>query len=101
MDLAAHITVMASTTHVSLPKAFNSCNTTEWFQCYEICCHVNGWDNDKMEIKLSTVLEDKELVIWHRMIIRTMRKQKKKIVDVIMPVSFVSLDDFTNTLNGQ
>ena len=55
---------MSSVTHVSLPKTFDSGKVSEWFQRFEICCRANGWDNDKMALKLPTLLEGEALAVW-------------------------------------
>lgn len=84
-------------THVSLPKTFDTGKASEWFQRFEICCRANGWDNDKMALKLPTLLEGEALAVWLEL---TADEQKdyaatrKKIIDAIKPMSFISLDDF-------
>ena len=55
---------MASSTHVTLPKTFDTGKASEWFQRFEICCRANGWDNDKMALKLPTLLEGEALAVW-------------------------------------
>ena len=92
---------MANTTHVSLPKAFDSGNAAEWFQRYEICCRANSWENDKMALKLPTLLEGEALAIWLELTQDEQKdyaRTKKKIIYAIMPLSFVSLDDFHKRL---
>lgn len=87
---------MAST-HVSLPKPFNTGDATEWFQRYEICSRANSWDDEKKALKLPTLLEGEALAVWLEL---TEDEQtdyavtKRKIIDAIMPVRFVSLEDF-------
>ena len=88
---------MSSTTHVSLPKTFDTGKASEWFQRYEICCRANGWDADKMALKLPTLLEGEALAIWLELTQdeqKSYETTKKKIIDAIMPMSFISLDDF-------
>ena len=88
---------MASTTHVSLSKTFDTGKALEWFQRYEICCRVNRWDSDKMALKLPTLLEDEALAVWLELTQdeqKNYETTKKKIIDAIMPMSFISLDDF-------
>jgi len=88
---------MASTTHVSLPKTFDTGNASEWFQRFEICSHTNGWDKDKMELKLPTLLEGEALAVWVELTgdeQKDYTATKKKIIDAIKPMSFVSLEDF-------
>ena len=92
---------MSSATHVSLPKTFDSGKASEWFKRFEICCHANGWDNDKMALKLPTLLEGEALAIWLELTEDEQRDYtvtKKKIVDAIKPMSFISLDDFHKRL---
>ena len=55
---------MSSTTHVSLPKTFDTGNASEWFQRFEICGRANGWANDKMALELPTLLEGEALAVW-------------------------------------
>ena len=88
---------MASMTHVSLPKTFDTGKASEWFQRFEICCHANGWDNDKMALKLPTLLEGEALAVWLELTLEEQKDYaitKKKIIDAIIPMSFISLDDF-------
>ena len=88
---------MSSATRVSLPKTFDSGKASEWFKRLEICCCANGWDNDKMALKLPTLLEGKALAIRLELTEDEQRDNtmtKKKIVDAIKPMSFISLDDF-------
>ena len=88
---------MSSVTHVSLPKTFDSGKASEWFQHFEIYCQANGWDNDKMALKLPTLLEGEALAVWLEL---TKEEQKdysvtkKKIINAIKPMSLISLDDF-------
>ena len=88
---------MSSTTHVSLPKTFDTGKASEWFQRYKICCRANGWDADKMAPKLPTLLEGEALAIWLELTEdeqKNYETTKKKIIDAIMPMSFISLDTF-------
>ena len=84
-------------THVSLPKTFDTGKASEWFQRFEICCCANGWDNDKMALKLPTLLEGEALAVWLELTLEEQKDYaitKKKIINAIKPMSFVSLDDF-------
>ena len=88
---------MSSTTHISLPKTFDTGKASEWFQRFEICSRANGWDNDKMALKLPTLLEGEALAIWLELTTDEQKDYavtKKKITDAIKPMSFISLDDF-------
>lgn len=88
---------MSSVTHVSLPKTFDSGKASEWFQRFEICCRANGWDNDKMALKLPTLLEGEALAVWLELTEDEQKDYsvtKQKIIDAIKPMSFISLDDF-------
>ena len=88
---------MSSVTHVSLPKTFDSGKVSEWFQRFEICCRANGWDNDKMALKLPTLLEGEALAVWLELTAEEQKDYsatKRKIIDAIKPMSFISLDDF-------
>ena len=83
--------------HISLPKPFASGDVVEWFQWYEICCRANAWDADKKALKLQTLLEDEALAVWLELTDEQQKDYavtKAKIIDAIMPMEFVSLDDF-------
>ena len=63
-----------------------------------ICSCTNGYDNEKMVLKLPLLLEGKALAIWLEF---TTNKQKdyaaskKKIINAIKQMSFIiSLDNF-------
>ena len=59
---------------------------------------ANGWDACKMALKLPTLLEGEALAIWLELTQDEKKNyettKKKKIIDAIMPMSFISLDDF-------
>ena len=83
--------------HISLPKPFSSGNAVEWFQHYEICSCANSWENDKKALKLPTLLEGKALAIWLELAEEEQKDYngtKKRIIEGIMPMRFVSLQDF-------
>ena len=83
--------------HVSLPKTFDTGKALEWFQRFEIYCRANGWDNDKMALKLPTLLEGEALAVWLDLTDDERKDYavtKQKIVDAFKPMSFISLDDF-------
>ena len=54
---------MSNVTHVSLLRTFDSGKASEWFKHFEICCRANEWDNDKMALKLPTLLEGEALAV--------------------------------------
>ena len=88
---------MTSHVHVSLPKPFSTGDAVEWFQRYEICSRANSWDNDKKVLKLPTLLEGEALAVWLELTEDEQKDYavtKKKIVEAIMPMRFVSLEDF-------
>ena len=88
---------MSSVTHSSLLKTVDTGKAFEWCQRVEICCRANGWDNDKMALKLPTLLEGEALAIWLELTEEEQKDYavtKKKIIDTIKPMSFISLDDF-------
>ena len=86
-----------ATSHVSLPKPFSTGDAVEWFQRYEICSRANSWDDDKKALKLPTLLEGEALAIWLELTEEEQKDYnvtKKKIIEAIMPMRFVSLQDF-------
>ena len=88
---------MSSVTHISLPKTFDTERALEWFKRFEICCHANGWDNDKIALKLPTLLEGEALAVWLELMKEGQKNYnvtKKKIINAIKPMSLSSLDDF-------
>ncbi len=50
--------------HISVPKPFAAGDTDEWFQRFEICCRVNGWNEETKALKLPTLLEGEALAVW-------------------------------------
>ena len=83
--------------HISLPRPFASGDVVEWFQRYEICCRANAWDAEKKALKLPTLLEGEALAVWLELTEEQQKDYdgtKAKIIDAIMPMRFVSLDDF-------
>ena len=88
---------MSSVTYVSLPKKFDTGKASEWFKCFEICCRANGWNNDKMALKLLTLLEGKALAAWLELMEEEQKNydvMKKKIIDALKPMSVISLNNF-------
>ena len=83
--------------HISLPKPFSSGDANEWFQRFEICSKANGWDNAKKALKLPTLLEGEALAVWLELSEEqqeTYATAKKEISTALMPMEFVSLDEF-------
>ena len=83
--------------HISLPKPFSSGDVKEWFQRFEICARVNGWEAATKAIKLPTLLEGEALAIWLELTQEQQedyRAAKKEIEKAMVPMGFVSLDDF-------
>ena len=88
---------MATSSHVSLPKPFSTGDAVEWFQRFEICSRANEWNDAKKVLKLPTLLEGEALAVWIELTDDEQKDYaitKKKIIDAIMPVRFVSLADF-------
>ena len=85
---------MATSSHVSLPKPFSTGHAVEWFQ---ICSRANEWNDAKKALKLPTLLEGEALAVWIELTDDEQKDYavtKKKIIDAIMPMRFVSLTDF-------
>ena len=85
---------MATSSHVSLPKPFSTGDAVEWFQRFEICSRANEWNDAKKTLKLPTLLE---VAVWIELTDDEQKDYavtKKKIIDAIMPMRFVSLTDF-------
>ena len=88
---------MATSSHISLPKPFSTGDAVEWFQRFEICSRANEWNDAKKALKLPTLLEGEALAVWVELTDDEQKDYavtKKKIIDAIMPMQFVSLDDF-------
>ena len=83
--------------HISVPKPFASGDANEWFKRYEICCKANGWNEATKAHKLPTLLEGEALAVWlelseeHQ---ESYAAAKKEISTALMPMEFVSLDEF-------
>ena len=83
--------------HISLPKPFSGGDAADWFQRFEICSRTNGWDAAVKTAKLPTLLEGEALAVWLEL---TTEQQddyagaKKEILSAVMPMGFVSLDEF-------
>ena len=83
--------------HISIPKPFANRDTSEWFQRFEICCRVKGWGNQAQALKLPTLLEGEALAVWLELSAEqeaSYATAKKEISDTIMPMEFVSLEEF-------
>ena len=48
--------------HVSLPKSIVT--GEQWLTRFEICNNANGWNNEKIAVKLPTLLEEEDLALW-------------------------------------
>ena len=83
--------------HVSIPKPFSTGDITEWFQRFEICCKANGWNDETKAVKLPTLLEGEALAIWLELNEEEQgdyKTAKKLLCKRIMPMEFISLEDF-------
>ena len=88
---------MANVSHVSVPKVFALGDATEWFKRFDICSAANGW-NDAAQ-GLPTLLDGEALAVWLELDEdeqKDYKGAKQKIVDVLMPTEFVTLDKFHN-----
>ena len=99
----SHITLVAetgsrmATTHVSIPKSFASGDAREWFQKFEICSEVNGWDAAKKAKKLPTLLEGEAVAAWMELSDKEKSDYgvtKGKLIKKMVPLEFVSLEEF-------
>ena len=83
--------------HISLPKPFSSGDVKEWFQRFEICARANGWETGTKAKKLPTILEGEVLAVWLELTNAQQEdyaEAKKAMEKAIMPMNFVSLDNF-------
>lgn len=83
--------------HVSIPKPFSTGDITEWFQRFEICCRANSWNDEAKAVKLPTVLEGEALAVWLELSEEEQgdyKTAKKLLCKKIMPMEFISLDEF-------
>ena len=83
-------------TSVSLPKQFSDGNPVKWFTKFEICCTMNGWEDDVKAERLPTLLEE-VLAAWLELNEDEQKSYKDaeaKIIERINPVQFVSIDNF-------
>ena len=83
--------------HVSIPKPFASGDATEWFIRYEICCKANKWTDGTPALKLPTLLKGEALAVWLELSEEQQtdyETAKKAICEAMMPMEFVSLDEF-------
>ena len=65
-----------------------------WF---EICSRANNWNEETKALKLPTLLEGEALAIWLELSERQRRDYgaaKGKILETMMPMGFVSLEEF-------
>ena len=83
--------------HVSIPKPFSTGDITEWFQRFEICCRANGWNDEAKAVKLPTLLEGEAIAVWLELSEEEQaeyKTAKKLLCKRLMPMQFISLDDF-------
>ena len=83
---------MANVSHVGVPKVFASGDATEWFKRFDICSAAKA-------AKLPTLLDGEALAVWLELDEdeqKDYKGAKQKIVDVLMPTEFVTLDKFHN-----
>lgn len=83
--------------HVSVPKPFSSGDVSEWFQRFQICSRANKWNDETQALKLPTLLEGEALAVWLELTEAqqsSVAETKKKLIEKMMPMKFVSLDQF-------
>lgn len=83
--------------HISVPKPFSSGDVEDWFQRFEICARANGWNAAANANKLPTLLEGEALAVWLDLTDEQQKdyaEAKKAIQKAMMPMNFVSLEDF-------
>ena len=83
--------------HVSIPKPFSTGDITEWFQRFEICCRANGWNDEAKDVKLPILLEGEAIAVWLELSEEEQgeyKTAKKLLCKKLMPMKFISLDDF-------
>ena len=88
--------------HISLPTPFSSGDVKDWFQRFDICARANGWEAGTKVKKLPTLLEGEALAAWLEL---TNEQQedydevKKAMEKAMMPMNFVSLDEFHHSVH--
>ena len=83
--------------HFSVPKPFANGDANEWFERFNICRRANGWDDARKALKLPTLLEGETIAIWLELDGDTQNSYEdaeKAIKEKIMPMGFISLDEF-------
>ena len=83
--------------HVSVPKPFANGDATDWFQRFDIYSKANRWNNATKALKLPTLLEGEALAVWLELSEEEQgnyASAKGVLVRTMMPMEFVSLDDF-------
>ena len=89
--------MVTTSSHISLPKSFITGDAVEWFQWFEIRNCANDCNDTKKALKPLTLLEGEALPIWVELTDNEQKDYavtKKKIIDAIMPMPFISLADF-------
>ena len=69
----------------------------EWFQRFELRSKANGWTEEIKASKLPTLLEGEALATWLELDEEERKeyeKVKEKMVEILMPTGFVTLDQF-------
>eukprot|EP00731_Ephydatia_muelleri_P010647 Em0005g1233a len=69
------------------------------FKRFDICSAANGWNDAAKAAKLPTLLDGEALAVWLELDEdeqKDYKGAKQKIVDVLMPTEFVTLDRFHN-----
>ena len=83
--------------HISVPKPFASGDAAEWFTRYEVCCKANKRTEGTPALKLPTLLEGEALAVWLEFSEEQQADYataKEAICEAMMPMEFVSLDEF-------
>ena len=82
---------------VRVPKPFANGDVNEQFKRYEICCKANGWNEAMIALKLPTLLDGEALAV----LLELSEEQQQSYATAcfaLMPMEFVSLDNFHHTM---